>query len=130
VELMNAVVDKVWTFVKVLLPGHTERPYNDNWPSVNSDAAEVIYRVMWMTWERNQNLYYHLYGINSFEEYVHIRKMNDLIDKIVNEVAFNGAAYIRIPAGIELFTEVIIFGDVLGGHAFSCRYATCLQRCR
>jgi len=67
-----------------------------------------------MTWEKNQNLYYYLYGINSFKEYVHIRQMNDLINKIVSEVAFNGAAYIRIPAGIELFMEVIIFGDVLG----------------
>jgi len=43
--------------------------------------------------------------------------MNNLVKKVVSEVAFNGTAYIRIPAGIGLFTEVIIFGDVLG-HAF------------
>jgi len=64
-----------------------------------------------MTWERNQNLYY-LCGINSFEDYVHIRKMI-WSRKSLSEVA-NGAAYIRIPAGIGLFTEVIIFGDVFG----------------
>jgi len=40
--------------------------------------------------------------------------MDNLIDKIVSEVAFNGAVYIRIPAGIGLFTEVIIFEEVLG----------------
>jgi len=45
---------------------------------------------------------------------VHIRKTNNLVEKIASEVVFNGAAYIRIPAGIGLFTEVIIFGDVLG----------------
>jgi len=66
-----------------------------------------------VTWERNQNLYY-LRGINSFEDYVHIRKMDDLVEKVASDVAYNGAAYIRIPAGIGLFTEVIIFGDVLG----------------
>jgi len=30
----------------------------DNWPSVNTDVAEFIYRGLWMTLERNQNLYY------------------------------------------------------------------------
>jgi len=57
-----------------------------------------------MTWERNQNLYY-LRGINSSEDFVHIRKMNDLVEKVVNEVVNNGTAYIRIPANIRLFTE-------------------------
>jgi len=47
---------------------------DDDWPHVNSDAAEVLYKVMWMTWEINQNLYYHLYGIDSFEEYVYKKK--------------------------------------------------------
>jgi len=55
-----------------------------------------------------------LRGINSFEDYVHIRKMNDLVEKTAREVAYNGAIYIRISAGIGLFTEVVIFGDVLG----------------
>jgi len=105
-----------------LYNGLRNKLYNDNWPfanndnrepSVSNDVAEFIYRGLWMTWERNQNLHY-LRGINSFEDYVHIRKMNDLIEKVASEVAYNGAAYIRIPAGIGLFTEVIIFGDVLG----------------
>jgi len=65
-----------------------------------------------MTREKNHNLYY-LRGINSFEDYVHIRKMNDLVEQVAREVAYNGAAYIRIPAGIGLFTELVIFGDVL-----------------
>jgi len=39
--------------------------------------------------------------------------MNDLVKKIVREIAYNRAAYIRILAGIELFTELVIFGDVL-----------------
>jgi len=45
---------------------------------------------------------------------VHIKKMDNLVKKVASEVAYNGAAYIRIPVGIGLFTEVIIFGDVLG----------------
>jgi len=69
---------------------------NDNWSSLNNDVAEFIYRLLWMTWERNQNLYY-LRGINSFKDYVHIRKMNDLVEQGL--VAYNGAAYIRISAG-------------------------------
>jgi len=104
-----------------LYNGLRNKLYNDNWPfanndnrpSVSNDVAEFIYRGLWMTWKRNQNLYY-LRGINSFEDYVHIRKMNDLVEKVASEVAYNRAAYIRIPAGIGLFTEVIIFGDVLG----------------
>jgi len=84
---------------------------NDNWSSLSNDVAKFTYRVLWMTWERN--LYY-LRGINSFEDYVHIRKMNDLIEQVAREVAYNGATYIRIPAGIELFTELVIFGNVLG----------------
>jgi len=63
-----------------------------------------------MKWEINQNLYY-LRGINSFEDYVHIRKMNDLVEQVAREVVYTGADY--IPAGIELFTELVIFGDVL-----------------
>jgi len=104
-----------------LYNGLQKKLYNDNWPFVNYDnepsvsnnIAEVIYRGLWMTWERNLNVYYSR-GINSFEDYVHIKRMDNLIGKVVSEIAFNGAAYIRIPAGIGLFTEVIIFGDVLG----------------
>jgi len=95
--------------------------YNDNWPfanndncsSVNNNIAEFIYRVLWMKWERNQNLYY-LRGIDSFEDYMDIERMNNLVQKVASEIAYNGAAYIRIPAGIGLFTEVVIFEDVLG----------------
>jgi len=65
-----------------------------------------------MKWEKNRNLYY-LRGINSFEDYVHIRKMNDLVEQVAREVAYNGTAYIRIPANIGLFIELVIFGDVL-----------------
>jgi len=64
-----------------------------------------------MIWERNQNLY--LRGINSSEDYVHVRKMNDLVEKVAREVAYNGVAYIRISVHIGLFTELVIFGDVL-----------------
>jgi len=104
-----------------LYNGLRNKLYNDNWPfannnnclSVSNDIAEFIYKGLWMTWERNQNLYY-LRGINSFEDYVHIEKMNNLIKKVASEIAYNGAAYIRIPAGIGLFTEVVIFGDVFG----------------
>jgi len=78
---------------------------------VSNNIAEFIYRRLWMTWERNQNLYY-LREINSFEDYVQIKKMNDLVKKVASEIAFNGDAYIRIPAGIGLFTKVIIFGDM------------------
>jgi len=39
--------------------------YNDNWPFLSNDVAEFIYRRLWMTWERNQNLYY-LRGIREF----------------------------------------------------------------
>jgi len=66
-----------------------------------------------MTWEKNQNLYY-LHGINSFEDYVHIKKMNNLVEKVAREVAYNEATYIRILADIGLLTELVIFGDMLG----------------
>jgi len=39
--------------------------------------------------------------------------MNDLFEQVAREIAYNGAAYIRIPAGIGLFTELVIFGDML-----------------
>jgi len=55
-----------------------------------------------MKQENNQNLYY-LRGINSFEDYTHIRKMIGLIEHVAREVVYNGAAYIRIPADIGLF---------------------------
>jgi len=95
--------------------------YNDNWPfanndncsSVSNDIAEYIYKGLWIKWEINQNLYY-LRGIDSFEDYVLIERMNNLVKKVASEIAYNGAAYIRIPAGIGLFTEVVIFEDVLG----------------
>jgi len=57
-----------------LYNGLLNKLYNDNWSSVSNDVAEFIYRGLWVTWERNQNLYY-LRGINSFEDYVHIRKI-------------------------------------------------------
>jgi len=79
---------------------------NDNWSSLSNDVAEFIYRGLRITWERNQNLYY-LRGINSFEDYVRIRKMNDLVEKVAREITYNGAAYIRIPASIGLFTELV-----------------------
>jgi len=60
---------------------------NDNWSSLNNDVVEFIYKELWMTWERNQNLYY-LRGINFRENYVHIRKMNDLIEKVARKVAY------------------------------------------
>jgi len=44
---------------------------------------------------------------------VHIRKMNNLVEQIAREIVYNGAACIRISAGIRLFTELVIFGDVL-----------------
>jgi len=48
---------------------------------------------------------YYLHGINSFEDYVYIKKMNNLIEQIVREIEYKGTAYIRIPASIGLFTE-------------------------
>jgi len=39
--------------------------------------------------------------------------MNDLVKQIARKVEYKGIAYIRIPAGIGLFTELVIFGDVL-----------------
>jgi len=80
---------------------------------VNYDIGEFIYKGLQIKWEINQNLYY-LRGIDSFEDFVEIEKMNDLIEKVASEIAYNGAAYIRIPAGIGLFTEVVIFEEVLG----------------
>jgi len=40
--------------------------------------------------------------------------MNDLVEQIVHKIEYKGAAYTRILAGIGyLFTELVIFGDVL-----------------
>jgi len=38
------------------------------------------------------------------------KKMDDLVKQVAREVTYNGATYIRIPAGIRLFTELVIFG--------------------
>jgi len=42
-----------------------------------------------------------------------LKKMNDLVQQIAREVEYKGAAYIRIPADLGLFTELVIFGYVL-----------------
>jgi len=89
------VLDKVLIFVKVLILGYAkhclkhklykrlQNKLDDDWPSLNNDDdAEFIYRVLWIKWEKNYNLYY-LRGINSLEDYVYIKKMNDLVERLL-----------------------------------------------
>jgi len=80
-----------------LYNGLRKKLYNDNWPFANNDnepsvsnnIAEFIYRGLWMTCGKEIKIYY-LRGINSFEDYVHIKKMDNLVKKVASEVAYNG----------------------------------------
>jgi len=71
---------------------------------VKNGVAEFIYRGLWIE-KKPKSI---LFAGSTLSKIMCIRKMNDdLIEKVTSEVTYNGAAYIKIPASIGLFTEVM-----------------------
>jgi len=83
--------------------------------------------IEYCRWNRKETeIYIIMREINSFEDYVHIKKINNMVEQVAREVAYNEAAYIRIFAYWTVYRISNIWRRAW--HAF-CWYAMCWRKC-